>query len=206
MGATKPLTALRAGSDSVSNRAAEAPDALVVGCQCGDMAACEALLEEFRPRIYALVRATGRDPDWVEDTVVEILVQLYRSIGSFQGDSSFATWVYAVAMRACAGELRKAGRQRPWLELGNGHGDGAQNPTTLALVRCEQEQALQAVAQLPPKYRMAVVLRFLCGCSYEELAGVLGIPIGTGKTWVFQGLRRIRRLLPGADGGEEAAP
>lgn len=64
---------------------------LVARCQGGDKRACDVLVERYKSRIYALVRGMGQDQDWVEDVVVEILVQLYLSVRSFRGESSFKT-------------------------------------------------------------------------------------------------------------------
>ncbi len=191
----------RAGGGEAARRSTER---LAARCQRGDQAACDALLEAYRPLVYTLVRTTGRDPDWVEDTVVEVLVQLYRSIGSFRWSSSFSTWVYSVTMNVCAAELRKAGRRKAQvveLDEAPAHAD---DPVEVVSAKDEQEKALGMVAQLPEKYRVAVVLRHVIGCSYPELAKVLGVPLGTAKTRVFMGMQRIRRMIREA-GGEPTA-
>jgi RNA polymerase sigma factor (sigma-70 family) len=179
-------------------------EALAARCQRGDRAACEALLKVYRPLIYTLVRATGRDRDWVEDTVVEVLVQLCRSIGSFRGSSSFKTWLYSVTMRVCAAELRKAGRGKSRLVELDQIQAVADDPVELVSERTQRESALQMVAQLPEKYRLAVVLRHVMGCTYPELAKVLGVPLGTAKTRVFMGIKRIRDMMREGAGGEDA--
>lgn len=182
----------------------QASQRLIARCQRGDQTACDALLEAYRPLIYTLVRSTGRDPDWVEDTVVEILVQLYRSMGSFRGHSSFSTWVYSVATRVCAAELRKAGRHKGrTLDLDEVSA-GTDDPVALAFRKGERQEALGMIAQLPEKHRVAVVLRHVMGCSYPELAEVLGVPLGTAKTRVFTGMQRIRRMIR-ERGGEGTA-
>ena len=178
-------------------------DVLAARCQRGDRAACEALIEAYRPLIYTLVRVTGRDPDWVEDTVVEVMVQLYRSIGSFRWRSSFKTWVYSVATKVRAAELRRARRPRPeptGLEQRNVR---ERSPVDLVLDKDEQDKAMAMVAQLPEKYRVAVVLRHIMGCTYPELAEILGVPLGTAKTRVFMGIRRIRDMMREGVRGEE---
>lgn len=181
--------------------ARHATERLAARCQRGDQAACEALLEAYRPLIYTLVRTTGRDPDWVEDTVVEALVQLFRSIRSFRWDSSFSTWVYSVTTKVCAAELRRASRRKAQPVEVVDTPRRADDPVDLVSARNEQEKALELVARLPEKHRVAVVLRHIVGCSYPELAEVLNVPLGTAKTRVFMGMQRIREMTQ--EGGGE---
>ncbi len=170
---------------------------LVARCQVGDKRACDALLERYKPRMYALVRGMGQDQDWVEDVVVEILVQLYLSVRSFRGDSSFKTWVYRVAKNVCMMELRKAGRRKRQLNnISNGTTNSG-NPGELVLDKLMRDDALQGLAELPKKYRMAVGLYYIGQCSYPQLSEVLNVPLGTAKTHVYQGLKRLRRMLAG---------
>jgi len=182
---------------------ADTIDVLAARCQRGDRAACEALIEAYRPLIYTLVRVSGRDPDWVEDTAVEVMVQLYRSIGSFRWRSSLKTWVYSVATKVRAAELRRARRPRPEPMGLEERKACERGPVDLVLDKDEQEKAMEMVAQLPEKYRVAVVLRHVMGCTYPELAEILGVPLGTAKTRVFMGIRRIRDTMREGVGGEE---
>lgn len=198
------------GSDpreGACNRRDPSPDTIDVlasRCQRGDRAACEALVEAYRPLIYTLVRMVGRDRDWVEDTVVEVMVQLYRSIGSFRWQSSLKTWVYSVATKVRAAELRKARRPRPEPTGLEQHEFSGPSPVDLVLDKDEQGKAMAMVAQLPEKYRVAVVLRHVMGCTYPELAEILRVPLGTAKTRVFMGIRRIRDMMREGVGGEDA--
>jgi RNA polymerase sigma-70 factor (ECF subfamily) len=176
-------------------------EALAARCQRGDREACEKLIDAYRPMVQTLARTTGRDREWVEDTVVEILVQLYRSIGSFRWNSSLKTWVYSVASKVCAAELRKARRRQAHSLRSDQAGVSEENPLDLMVEKDRQERALQMISRLPEKYRVAVVLRHISGCTYQELADILGVPLGTAKTRVFQGMRRVRRM--GQEGGDE---
>jgi RNA polymerase sigma-70 factor, ECF subfamily len=170
-------------------------DELVFRCQRGDQTACDALLQGLRRQIYAIVHTTGRDGEWVEDTVVEIMVHLYRSIGSFRNESSFRTWAYSVATKVCAAELRRAGRLKNNVLAPVIGQVGWNDPADLVAARDQQQRILQAMAALPEKYRTAVALRYIGDCSYRELADILRVPVGTAKTLVFQGVRRIRQVF-----------
>ncbi len=195
---------VRAGGGDRRESGRYATERLAARCQRGDAAACEELLEAYRPYVYMLVRTMGRDPDWVEDTVVEVLVQLSRSIHSFRWSSSFRTWVYSVTMKVCAAELRRTSRTAARTAQLDEASPGADDPVDMAVKRDEREQVLSMVARLPQNYRVAVVLRHIMGCSYPELAEILDIPLGTAKTRVFMGMQRIRRMINEGDAGGTA--
>jgi len=169
-------------------------------CQGGDRAALEALLDSYRPRIYALVRRKRQDPEWVEDTVGEVLAQVCRSLGSFRWDSSVSTWIHGVAQRVCAGELRRARRQEALLYLPAIEAAEEEDPVRIALEREQQRCALRAAAELPAKYRTVILLRYVYGCSCREVADLLHVPVGTVKTWGSQGVRRMQRRVSYGDG------
>jgi RNA polymerase sigma-70 factor (ECF subfamily) len=195
---------VRAGGGGTRDSRRYATERLAARCQRGDVSACEELLEAYRPYVYMLVRAMGRDPDWVEDTVVEVLVQLSRSLRSFRWNSSFRTWVYSVTTKVCAAELRRTSRTAARTAQLDEASPGADDPVHMAVKRDEQEQALSMVARLPENYRVAVVLRHVMGCSYPELAEILDVPLGTAKTRVFMGMQRIRRMTKEGDAGGTA--
>jgi len=175
---------------------------LVARCQAGDKTAFEPLLAACRPLIHALVRKMDQDGEWVEDTVVEVEVQLCRSIRSFAGRSSFTTWVYSLTIKVCAAELRRDARHTAPERLARFSEAVGGDPAELAVQHDQQERALRLVADLPEKYRVAVVLRHLCGYTYREVADILGVPLGTAKTWVLRGTRRIARAFLAEEAGE----
>ena len=168
---------------------------LVRGCQNGDPRSWGMLLRRYKPRIYAVARAMGRNEDWVEDAVVEVLVQIYRSIGNFRGDSSFRTWAFGVARNVCSMEMRR--HRRPQLpdDPLDTTGYVLEDPLQWTVRSDVQTAALEAVLRLPDKHRTAVAMYYIGQCSYPELASVMGIPVGTAKTWVYQGMRTIRVML-----------
>ncbi len=175
---------------------------LVARCQAGDRTALEPLLATYRPLVRALVRSMGQDGEWVEDTVVEVLVQLCRSIRSFGWQSSFTTWVYSLAVKVRAAELRRDTRRKASERLTGCSEAGGGDPVALVVQHDQQERVLQLVAELQEKYRVAVVLRHLYGCTYREVAEILDVPLGTAKTWVLRGMKRVSRAFFATQSGE----
>ena len=154
--------------------------------QGGDRRALDTLLGRHHDRLYALCRrVTGNDADGA-DACQEALIAIVRALDRFDGRSSFSTWAYRVATNACLDELRRRRRRpEPGLPpdeaLGAG---GGGDPFTDVDTRVAVDDALTGLA---PEYRVAVLLRDLCGLAYGEIAEVLDVPIGTVRSRIARG-------------------
>ena len=168
----------------------------------GDSAAGEALCDRYRHVMYAIAWSAGQDPDSVEDTVCEISCRVLRSLPSFRGDSEFGVWFRAVARRAYVDELRKRHRWRKERAAVAYSGTGSSDdPADLAAERDLQERSLKGLRRLPEKTRTAMVLRFVKGHSYRQIAQALDVPIGTVKSRISYGLSKLRTMLGGRNSG-----
>jgi len=159
----------------------------------GDRAALDALLRRHYDRLYALCRRmTGDDAD-AADACQEALMAVVRGLPSFDGRSAFGTWAYRVATNACLDELRRR-RRRPEPGLPEGAGEVASPADAVegATTRMDLDRALQT---LPADYRAAVVLRDVCGLSYDDIAVTLGIPAGTVRSRIARGRSALVPLL-----------
>ena len=179
------------------------PDrALAEAAAGGDRAAFEALVLRHQSRIVNYAMAIVRDAADAEDVAQETFLRAYRSLTRFRGDSSFKTWLYAIATNAARTGLDRRGRRRRREE---GSLDDAAAPLSAddvpaggedaetALVR--RESIDRALAALPPDLRVAVVLRDVEGLDYKEIAAATGAPIGTVESRIFRARRRLRPLL-----------
>ena len=133
---------------------------------------------------------------------------IVRSLKGFDGRSAFTTWAYRVATNACLDELRRrrrrpepglpddlAGEAGPSRRVGAGGsagGSGGGDPFSGVDTRLAVDAAL---AGLPMEYRVAVVLRDLCGLAYGEIADVLGVPIGTVRSRIARGRSALMPAL-----------
>ena len=181
----------------------------------GDREAYELLVLKYQERIFRLIqRLLGRREE-VEDLAQEVFLRAYRSLGSFKGESSFYTWLYKIALNTCRNYYRSIGR-RPEGSVVDGESIiesmEASNPSPeREAMRLELWEAVKgSLDELPPEQREAVVLCDLEGLSYEEMATVIGIPVGTVRSRVFRGRRALQRrlspYLPGEGaGGKEGA-
>ena len=181
-----------------SDRADEA--ARITAAQHGDRAALDRLLRDHQERIYAVCRRiTGNDTDAL-DATQEALMAVVRGLPHFDGRSRFSTWAYRVATNACLDELRRRTR-RPIVGLPDN--EAGANPVGSTADRPVDDQVTDrlllddALADLAPEFRAAVVLRDLCQLDYAEIASVLDIPAGTVRSRIARGRAHLADNLTG---------
>lgn len=163
----------------------------------GDRRALELLLERHLDRIHTLCRRVTADPDDALDATQEALIAVARGVASYDGRARFTTWLYRVATNAALDEVRRRSR-RP-VPTDNPSEGSAHRFDDAVDARLDLDAAL---ARVPPDFRAAVVLRDLCDLDYEEVAAVLGVPIGTVRSRIARG----RAALAAALGNCEEAP
>jgi RNA polymerase sigma-70 factor (ECF subfamily) len=138
-------------------------------------------------------RLAGNDADAL-DATQEALIAVARGLHRFDQRSSFTTWSYRVATNACLDELRKRRRRPvPVDELTA----LAAGPDDLAGRVADRLTIDEALAQLPPEFRAAVVLRDVCALDYAEIAEVLGVPPGTVRSRIARGRAAVAAQLTG---------
>jgi RNA polymerase sigma-70 factor (ECF subfamily) len=160
--------------------------ALVEQAQRGDRDALEALLRAQYDRLHALCwRMTGNAAD-AADATQEALIAITRGLPRFDARARFGTWCYRVAVNACLDELRRR-RRRP--EPIGAERLAASMPSAVSGSDAVADRILvdDALRTITPEFRVAVVLRDLCGLEYAEIAEVLDVPIGTVRSRLARG-------------------
>jgi RNA polymerase sigma-70 factor (ECF subfamily) len=169
-------------------------EALVRRFLDGEEAAFDELVERHRCRIYGLVcRMAGTGE--AEDLAQDVFVAAYRSLRGFRGEAAFGTWLHRIAIHTCSHHLR---RKRPEsLELDEREPDHRRDgdPLARAMQRELQGMVRQAIDELPYKLKVVIVLRDMHGLSYEEIAGVVGCPIGTVRSRLHYATQRLATQL-----------
>ncbi len=164
--------------------------------QGGDRSALDTLLRRHYDRLYALSRRmTGDDAD-AADACQEALMAIVRGLPGFDRRSAFGTWAYRVTTNACLDELRRRRRRpEPGLPEGSAEVASPQDLVEASTTRVDLDRGLQS---LPADYRAAVLLRDVCGLSYDEIARALDIPAGTVRSRISRGRSAlIPSLAPG---------
>jgi len=161
----------------------------------GDDAALGELYDRYGRVAYGLALRIVRDRSLAEDAVQEAFLAIWRSAGSFlaeQGKPS--TWILTLVHRRAVDLVRREERRRadPLDELAQPTGEATDEE---AWLRAQRQVVQEALRKLPPDQREAIELAYYGGFTQSELAERLGQPLGTIKSRMFAGLRRLRELL-----------
>jgi RNA polymerase sigma-70 factor (ECF subfamily) len=171
----------------------------------GDERAFVRLLERYRNRIAYLVRCRlGPSSLWAEDVAQDVFVQVHRSARSFQGRSSFKTWLYAIAVNVCHDHLRRQGTTADW-RARDAEADGSlaalpdESLDPLQRLEHDERSALVRVAieRLTPTLRVVLQLRDGEDMSYDEIAHVLAVPVGTVRSRLHNARAALAKELLG---------
>jgi RNA polymerase sigma-70 factor (ECF subfamily) len=175
---------------------------LVARAQEGDLQALEELFSKYRNQVFSLAyRMTGNVSD-AEDLCQEIFVQVMRKISSFQGRSSFSTWLYRVSMNRSRDYLRRKKRS-PELLSHEGDPPEPNDPAAATsgglenvAISSEAQRLVQAaLIELPVSLRAPLVLHELEGFQYHEVASLLRLPVGTVKSRIFRARIKLAEIL-----------
>ena len=176
----------------------------------GDERAYEELIQRFQQPVFTLASRLLNDPGEAADVVQEVFLKVFRSIGHFRGQSSLKTWLYRITVNEAHNARRWFFRHRRreteldgppeetnrhWRETVADHG---RSPFEEA---CSQEQHRiieAALLRLNPRFKEAVVLRDIADLSYEEIAEVLDVSLGTVKSRILRGREALRQELAGS--------
>ncbi len=172
---------------------------LVERAQHGDRDAYERLARASAERMYTVAYQIARDHDRADDAVQQALVEMWRDLPSLRDADRFEAWTYRLVTRACLQELRRRRRVQV-VELSPD--DVIEQPGDFAADAALRDQLQHALASLTPDHRAVVVLRHLSGLPLEEIAEVLGVPLGTVASRLHHATRSLRAAI---DAGERPA-
>jgi RNA polymerase sigma-70 factor, ECF subfamily len=160
----------------------------------GDEAAFAELMHRHEDRMFAMTyRITGDRGDALEATQ-EAFISLFRRAASFRGESAFSTWLYRIGMNAAYDIVRK---RKATPELHPERQEDLPSPSAAAMEDAAgiRSDVAEALARIPTEYREAVVMHDLADISYDDIASLLGVSLGTVKSRISRGRRRLAELL-----------
>ncbi len=178
----------------------------------GEEWAYERLYSEYAPRIGGIAKAyLGHDD--VEDVVQEVMMRIFKGIKKFRGDSKLSTWIHRIAVNVCKDALERRKRMREVLtsfpeddeddEKLYVHPVSSSDVVEEALEEMEYERLVQAIEKLSEENRLLIKLRDIDGMSYEEIAKIMGKPVGTIKSRLHYARKKLRELVEGGKEGVE---
>jgi RNA polymerase sigma-70 factor, ECF subfamily len=179
-------------------------DELVRRLRAGEEAAYETLLARFQQPAYNLAFRLLNDPGDASDAVQEVFLKVFRNVRYFRRQSSLKTWIYRITVNEAHNQRRWFFRHRS-REVGLDNepeesrtvADSAQSPFDYAFDREKHVLLESALGRINPLFRETVVLRDIEDLSYEEIAEILQISLGTVKSRIMRGREALRQELTG---------
>ncbi len=175
--------------------------------QAGDREAFRTLVQRHQRRAFAIAMSLVRDENDARELVQDAFLRVYKNLGSFQGQSSFFTWLYRIITNLSIDLIRKPGRQLAELNDGRidveekhdefpflSRIDGA-DPVDVVRRREIAERLKTALEALPDYHRGVILMREVEGLSYEEMAEAMGVSKGTIMSRLFHARQKLQRAL-----------
>ena len=190
---------------NVVSSAAERDDLqLVAASKGGDQDAFAQLVQRYQRRVFNLVYRMLQQYEEATEITQETFLAAWQGLPAFRGDARFPTWLYRIAYNCCLKQLEQRKRDKAlqialqaeqFLE--DAHND--EHPDAQLDAHDRQALVREHLSQLPAKYRIVLILRHLQDMTYEEMAEILTMPIGTIKTHLFRARNLLKQRLQALD-------
>lgn len=179
--------------------------ALVKRVKKGEYSAFDLLVLKYQSRVIAISTKYVKDIQLAEDIAQESFFKAYKSIDSFREESAFYTWLYRITANTAINYLSSKKRKSELLEadVSNREGEsidifdipGGESPEDILNANSLREDIFKNMSNLPEEIRTAVTLREFEGLSYEEIAEILGCPLGTVRSRIFRGRELLQQTI-----------
>lgn len=160
----------------------------------GEESAFSELVKRHKDKVRNIIYVTLSNNDAIDDIAQEVFITVYKHLKSFRFESQFTTWLYRITINKCKDHLRKKNIRKIFLPLKDDEEEGTalgsinENTDIKHIVR-------DAIASLPDKLRIPIVLKDLEGFSYQEIADTMDCEIGTVKSRIFRGREALKNIL-----------
>jgi RNA polymerase sigma-70 factor (ECF subfamily) len=179
-------------------------ESLAAAAREGSEEAFRELVERFATPVHNLIVRIVRRRELAEELSQESFVKAWRALGRFDPERKFSSWLFKIAHNTALDALRRGGPEPVSLDAPRAAGEPApelpadpraEDPLARALARDAHRALERAVAELRPAYREILLLRFVEGLAYEEIAEVTGAPLGTVKVHLFRARQELAKRL-----------
>lgn len=170
---------------------------VIEACQNGDREAFRLLFETYKDKIYSIALYTfGGNETAARDVAQQVFLKLLTTIKQFRRDAEFTTWLYRLVVNTCIDEQRKQRRFLPFGDVTEIRTSMSKRSQEEKFERVEMAESVrEAINQLKPKLRLPILLKYIEGLSYEEIAEVLGCSKGTVASRLNRGHKRLAQSL-----------
>ncbi|MFC1627843.1 sigma-70 family RNA polymerase sigma factor [Gemmatimonadota bacterium] len=177
---------------------------LIAQATCGDQQAFTALVRRFEPQVHAVCLKMVHNQETARDLTQETFVKAFGALDSFDRSFTFSTWLYKIARNTCIDHFRRqkletysldAPLQTKEGEMQRDIASPINSPERHLLLKERGRLITDAIESLPDKYREVIQLRHKQELPYEEIAGILGVPLGTVKARLFRARELLKKRL-----------
>lgn len=167
----------------------------------GDINSFEKLIKEHQKFAYNVALKYLKDPVDAEDATQESLIKAFRYLKSFNKNSKFSTWLYRIVINTCKDELRKHKKSQNNYSLNNedNYIDAIEDESYEPLKNAENEELGEnlhkAIEQLEVTYKDVIILCDMKDYSYQEISEILEIPLGTVRSRISRGRKKLRKII-----------
>jgi RNA polymerase sigma-70 factor, ECF subfamily len=193
----KKLLAFGAKSDPVPNEQDLQERSLIRAAQQGDHGAFRMLYDSYHGQLYNLTYYTLKDSQLAEDTLQSIFLKIYRGLPSYRFESSFKTWAYRIAVNEAKNQLRNKKTDLPLTVITGTSQEMHEAPDPHEEQLMHQREAIvrRALMEVSPKMRTVIILKYVDGLSYDEIATILDCSPGTVASRLNRALEKLEALL-----------
>lgn len=170
---------------------------LILRCKNGDINAFEILVSEYDKKIYNIAYGLVGNAEDAKDITQDAFLKAFKNIKNFRGDSSFSTWIHRIAINAGKDFIRKSKKSLSLEEIKSDRDikDESAGPQDYIERKEKSLEINEALIQLKEEHRNVILLKDVQGFSYQEIADILEINIGTVKSRISRGRYLLRDLL-----------
>jgi RNA polymerase sigma-70 factor (ECF subfamily) len=172
---------------------------LMEALRAGDVSAFEAVFQDYRKMVFKTAYLMTGSQEEAEDVLQEVFVSVWRSRKTFNPKKGkLTTWIYRITVNQCLSRRRR--RKLALLSLEEKNIDlpdikPSEQPEEVLVTRLEYERLVKAMNALDGRHRSVLVLRYFNELSYDEIAQVIGVPLGTVKSRINQALKSLRARM-----------
>lgn len=168
---------------------------LIKQCLAGNQEAFAEIVVRYKRLIYSVVYNMMGDREETYDISQEVFVRIYKALGRYNPEYKFSTWAAKIATNLCLDILRKKKLDSVSIEEIQDVSDGFDTPETRYMEKEKNERVRRAVAELPDKYRIPIILFHQSGLSYEEMTKVINEPMSIVKNRLYRARLMLRDKL-----------
>ncbi|MDP2303512.1 MAG: sigma-70 family RNA polymerase sigma factor [Ignavibacteria bacterium] len=160
----------------------------------GDESAFRTLISRHKEKVRNLIYLTLGNTDSIDDISQEVFISVYRKLNSFRFESQFTTWLYRITVNKCRDHLRKI-KIRSIFSPFTTESENLISPEQVPEDYDIKLIVRQAIATLPEKLRIPLILKDFDGLSYQEISETMGVELGTIKSRIFRAREALKKIL-----------